>query len=395
MVIEAVFCPECGSKCLYKNGLRYTNEGQIQRYLCRDCGYRFSDKSYKECQTNSHSQICVLKKAKNLDTTTENKTVAGTKNYAESNIKGAVAQYTAKQITLGLSKKTIENNLKALRMLQDQGAEILNPENTFRTIMNARKYLEPKRLKQFSEEPWSAGTKSMVARTYLSFCKVLKIAIPEYVDFHKFKQSSKIPWIPFEEDISTLIHACSRKIAVFLQVLKESGARSGEVFKLKWKDVDLERKFININDPEKGSLPRQVKISDKLVAMLETLPKQGEKIWGRSTLHQLRSNFNNQRNRAAFKLCNPRLKEIHFHSFRHWFATMEYYKSKDILRVKQKLGHKSINSTMIYTHLVEFEAEEYISRIATTRKEKLALIEAGFEYVSCDPDGTQYFRKRK
>jgi len=29
-----------------------------------------------------------------------------------------------------------------------------------------------------------------------------------------------------------------------------------------------------------GSLPRQVKISYKFVAMLEALPKQGEKIWG-------------------------------------------------------------------------------------------------------------------
>jgi hypothetical protein len=37
----------------------------------------------------------------------------------------------------------------------------------------------------------------------------------------------------------------------------------------------------------------------------------------------------------------------------------------------------------------------FISRIATTREEKLALIKAGFEYVSCNPDGTQYFRKRK
>ena len=191
---------------------------------------------------------------------------------------------------------TIENNLKSLRMLQDQGADIFNPENTFRTIMSARKYFEPKSLKHFSEEPGSAGTKAVVYRAYLKFCKLLKILIPEYVDFHKFKQNSKIPWIPFEEDINTLIHACSRKISVFLQVLKESGARSGEVFKLKWRDVDLDRKFINVNDPEKGSLPRQVKISDKLVAMLETLPKQGENVWGKSKLHQLRSNFNNQRN---------------------------------------------------------------------------------------------------
>jgi len=178
-------------------------------------------------------------------------------------------------------------------------------------------------------------------------------------------------------------------------MLKESGARSGEVFKLKWRDVDLERKFININNPEKGSLPRQVKISDKLVAMLETLPRQGEKVWGKSTLHQLRSNFNNQRKRAASKLCNPRLREIHFHSFRHWFATMEYHKSKDILRVKQKLGHRNINSTMIYTNLIEFEAEEYTSRVAKNIKEAQELVDAGFEYV-CDYDEERkVFRKRK
>jgi len=74
---------------------------------------------------------------------------------------------------------------------------------------------------------------------------------------------------------------------------------------------------------------------------------------------------------------------------------MEYRKSHDILRVKEKLGHKSINSTMIYTHLIDFEVDDFISRIATTREEKLSLIESGFEYVSSDPDGTQYFRKRK
>jgi integrase len=388
-------CPECGSDRFYKDGLRYTNEGQIQRYLCRECGYRFSGKSYKECQTNSHSQICVLRKAKNLGTTTENKTVAGIENHSELDIKGAIAQFTAKLITQGLSNATIEKSTKALRMLQDRGANLFNPEATFKTILTARKYTNPKRLKNLSEEPWSIGTKSMIARAYVKFCKMEKVPIPEYVNFSNFKQRSKIPWIPFEKDINTLIHACSRKISVFLQVLKESGARSGEVFKLKWRDVDLERKFININDPEKGSLPRQVKISDKLVSMIEKLPRQGEKLWGKTTLHQLRSNFNNQRNRAAFKLCNPRLKEIHFRSFRHWFATMEYHKSKDILRVKAKLGHKNINSTMIYTHLIDFEVEEYTSRIARNIEEAQKLVDVGFEYVCDYQEEGKLFRKRK
>jgi hypothetical protein len=62
---------------------------------------------------------------------------------------------------------------------------------------------------------------------------------------------------------------------------------------------------------------------------------------------------------------------------------------------KEKLGHKSINSTMIYTHLVEFEAEKYTSRIAKNIVEAQKLIEAGFEYV-CDYDEEgKVFRKRK
>ncbi|MGB9693569.1 MAG: IS1/IS1595 family N-terminal zinc-binding domain-containing protein, partial [Fervidobacterium sp.] len=47
-------CPECGSKLLYKDGLRYLSDGsQVQRWLCRNCGYRFSENSnsFKNCQT--------------------------------------------------------------------------------------------------------------------------------------------------------------------------------------------------------------------------------------------------------------------------------------------------------------------------------------------------------
>jgi predicted RNA-binding Zn-ribbon protein involved in translation (DUF1610 family) len=35
-------CPECGSQRVWKDGLRYNPFGMIQRYLCRNCGYRFS-----------------------------------------------------------------------------------------------------------------------------------------------------------------------------------------------------------------------------------------------------------------------------------------------------------------------------------------------------------------
>jgi integrase len=106
-----------------------------------------------------------------------------------------------------------------------------------------------------------------------------------------------------------------------------------------------------------------------------------------------------QRKRVAEKLRNPRILKIHYHTFRHWKATQLYHQTKDILYVMNFLGHRSIKNTLIYINLeiacFSKGGDDFTGKVATTREEKLKLIEAGFEYVSADPDGTQYFRKRK
>ena len=73
---------------------------------------------------------------------------------------------------------------------------------------------------------------------------------------------------------------------------------------------------------------------------------------------------------------------------------MEYAKTKDILHVMRLLGHKNIQNTLVYTHLVDFKEEEYVSRAAWTLEEAQKLIEAGFEYV-CDFGEAKLFRKRR
>ena len=73
---------------------------------------------------------------------------------------------------------------------------------------------------------------------------------------------------------------------------------------------------------------------------------------------------------------------------------MEYHKTKDILHVQQKLGHKKISSTLVYTHLVNFESDEYTVRVAKTLREDEELLKAGFEYVT-ERDGIKVYRKRK
>ena len=73
---------------------------------------------------------------------------------------------------------------------------------------------------------------------------------------------------------------------------------------------------------------------------------------------------------------------------------MEYSRTKDILHVQQLLGHRDIKTTMIYTHLVQFEGDEFHSATAETVAEAEKLIAAGFEYV-CNYNDVMIFRKRK
>lgn len=146
-------------------------------------------------------------------------------------------------------------------------------------------------------------------------------------------------------------------------------------------------------NPEKGSNPRQLKISDRLIAMMNTLSKDKPSPFGFSHRHFAR-HFRNQRARAAAKLQNDRINKITFHTLRHWKATMEYAKTKDILHVMQMLGHRNIQNTLLCTQFITFESDEYHSATATTVQEAQKIVEAGFEYV-CNFNDTKLFRKRK
>jgi site-specific recombinase XerC len=128
--------------------------------------------------------------------------------------------------------------------------------------------------------------------------------------------------------------------------------------------------------------------------MLGTLAKKNQLVFGKPTYNYMENQFCITRKRVANKLQNPRIMQIHFHTLRHWKATMEYHKTRDILHVMNLLGHRNIESTLVYTQL-SFESDEYYSAIASNVEEARKLIEDGFEYVYTTSEGLMLFRKRK
>jgi hypothetical protein len=58
------------------------------------------------------------------------------------------------------------------------------------------------------------------------------------------------------------------------------------------------------------------------------------------------------------------------------------------------MGHKKLETTQRYMHLLNFNDDEWNCVGATTAKEATKLIEAGFQYVTTI-EGIQLFKKRK
>ncbi|MDR1991894.1 MAG: tyrosine-type recombinase/integrase, partial [Nitrososphaerota archaeon] len=76
---------------------------------------------------------------------------------------------------------------------------------------------------------------------------------------------------------------CNNSLAAFLQILKETGARSGETANIEWKDVDFERKLVRINHPAKGGLARTIPISETLVNMINQRQRRSNKLFASLT----------------------------------------------------------------------------------------------------------------
>jgi integrase len=230
---------------------------------------------------------------------------------------------------------------------------------------------------------WNNKTKTLAAASYSKYLDVMggSWKVP------RFKAETPLPYIATESEINSLIDAANKKLSTYLLLLKETGMRSAEAWGLKWADVDFERGGLTLNDTKKHGTPRGFKVSPRLIAMLNALPKHS-KTWifqnktDTAWLIHFAAAFRFFRNTLSVKLQKPNLLKISFHSFRHWFATMEYNKTKNLLHVQERLGHKNILNTVIYTHLVNFESDAYNTAAALDVAEARKLVEAGFEFPS-------------
>jgi integrase/recombinase XerD len=262
--------------------------------------------------------------------------------------------------------------------------------------------MEPSQVKKWlanliEDKPctWANSTKTKFIDTYTAFLafqnKTWKAP--------KYPKVDKIPFIPTEQEIDSLIAHCGKTTSAVLQFLKETGVRIGELVKLKWLDVDFERKVASIT-PEKHSNARILPISEKLISMLNRLTRNHKDNVFQPKKKMLREYYCIQRKEIAQRLQNPRLLKISFHTFRHWKGTTLYHDTRDLMEVKYQLGHKSIRSTEVYIHISKSyyagDSQKWYCLVVRTEEELINAISSGFELVAeTRGDFPRYLRKHK
>jgi len=179
--------------------------------------------------------------------------------------------------------------------------------------------------------------------------------------------------------------------------MKFHGLRPIEVANLTLRDVNLDEGIVSVYTAKNGK-PRVLKLKPEVRAMFREYVERHEfglddQLFPHSGV--ISNTFGRLRTSLARKLHDPEIMRIRLYDLRHFYATMLYHDTRDILLVKEKLGHRNIQNTLIYTHLVEFNvSDEWTCKTAKTIEEASSLIESGFECVT-EMVGVKLFRKRK
>ena len=134
-------------------------------------------------------------------------------------------------------------------------AKIQHSVRALRAVARKFNLLNPEAVKdQLSKGIMSETRKVKICEDLNRFYKYKGIQF----DKPRYRKIETLPFISLEVEVNQLISGVGRKTACYLQLLKETGMRTGEAYDRKWTDLDLENGSVTVL-PEKHA--RQLKVA--------------------------------------------------------------------------------------------------------------------------------------
>jgi integron integrase len=243
----------------------------------------------------------------------------------------------------------------------------------------------------------TASTQNQAFSALLYFCKrVLGRGLGELADTARAKRGRRLPEVLSREEVRSVLAFTEGTSGLMLRLIYGAGLRLTECLKLRVKEVDFERSVILVRDgkggkdrvvmlPEalRGALRGQRERIEELLrqdraadlagvwlpgAMEVKSPNLGKELgwqWffpakgvsvdprsGLTRRHHVHDNTLHKAVKVAVQRAGV-TKTVSCHTLRHSFATHLLEAGTDIRTVQELLGHSSVETTQIYTHVMQ------------------------------------------
>ena len=252
-------------------------------------------------------------------------------------------------------------------------------------------YLERVRHKMFADEVNVEDIRSYLAslkRKHITASSMSR-KLSSIKSFHKFlmtnhyakqnvaklinnpKQEKKLPVVLTVDEVDKILSVLTKENPLelrnktMIELTYSCGLRVSELINLKLSDIHLQMRIIDVYG--KGSKERIVPIGEEAVSLIKEYLEFGRpKLANNKSRDYLFINRNGlQMSRQMFFLIikeKAKLaginKEISPHKLRHSFATHLLERGLDLRLIQELLGHESISTTEIYTHINDARLKE-------------------------------------
>lgn len=174
-----------------------------------------------------------------------------------------------------------------------------------------------------------------------------------------------------KEEADNVLHAVrasSEQLYEMALLSLHTGMRAGELYSLRWGDIDYANGTIHLADPKSGRSQKAYMTASVKTLLASKKPGDREELIFKSSTGEKLKEISNTFSRIVDKLelnkgVTDRRQKVTFHTLRHTFASWLARKGTPILVIKELMRHQSLAMTERYAHLAPDTKKQAIKGI--------------------------------
>ena len=281
-----------------------------------------------------------------------------------------LAIYEQHLATLGRSNVTIKNYLEVLKLFGEWYKETYEIEKVSFNKVSAIDLLSYRSYLQYEKRHKTATINQHVAalRNFFTFLYVKGVITEPIITGLKplSKPYLRSPDVPKRAQILKLFRMVDttndrgKRDFAILQLFVQCGLRLSEVANIELSDINVserrgtlkiaggkgdQQREISLNRTVRHAIKVYLEVRKNIPDIKKLFISQMNRPLSRRSIHHLTKTY----------LESAGMPDLSCHDLRHLFATNLYNRHKDILLVKEALGHKTLESTLRYSHKTKEE----------------------------------------